>query len=133
MKHRLSIIGHYGKTGLAKSAPSAANSARRKPGKGGRVLTIDHRIAADLRQLFGADPGSRRSAAAIARELGQRSVRTNRASAREAAFDLMWGYEASGLVDDSPGPRGGAGWRLSAKGAALIARMLDPEALVRTR
>jgi hypothetical protein len=45
----------------------------------------------------------------------------------------MWGYEASGLVDDSPGPRGGAGWRLSVKGAALIARMLDPEALVRTR
>ena len=96
-------------------------------------LTIDHRIAADLRQFFGAHVGTRRTAAAIAREPGQRSVRTNRASAREAAFDLMWGYEASGLVDDSPGPRGGAGWRLSAKGAALIARMLDPEALVRTR
>lgn len=106
---------------------SAENSARRKPGKGGRVLTIDHRIAADLRQLFGADAGTRRSAAAIARELGQRSVRTNRVSAREAAFDLMWGYEASGLVDDSPGPRGGAGWRLSAKGAALIAQSLSAD------
>ena len=39
----------------------------------------------------------------------------------------MWGYEASGLVDDSPGPRGGAGWRLSAKGAALIAQSLSAE------
>lgn len=96
-------------------------------------MTIDHRIAADLRQIFGAGAGTRRTAAAIARELGQRSVRTNRVSAREAVFDLMWGYEASGLVDDSPGPRGGAGWRLSTKGAALIARSLDPEALVRTR
>ena len=133
MKHRLSIIGHYGKTALAKIARSAENPAHRKPQKGGRVLTNDDRVAADLRQLFGADVGTRRSAAEIARELLGRSVYTNRVAAREAAFDLMWGYEASGLVDDSPGPRGGAGWRLSAKGAALIARMLDPEALVRTR
>jgi hypothetical protein len=90
-------------------------------------MTNHHRIAADLRQLFGVDAGTRRSAAAIARELGQRSARTNRVSAREAAFDLMWGYEASGLVDDSPGPRGGAGWRLSAKGAALIEQSLSAD------
>lgn len=101
------------------------NSADRKPRKGGRVLTIDHRIAADLRQLFGADVGTRRSAAAIARELQGRSVYSNPVAAREAAFDLMWAYEASGLVDDSPGPRGGAGWRLSSKGAALVARSLS--------
>ena len=96
-------------------------------------MTNDHRIAADLRQLFGADAGARRSAAAIARELQGRSVYSGRAGARDAAFDLMWGYEASGLVDGSPGPRGGAGWRLSAQGAALIAKSRDPEALVRTR
>ena len=34
----------------------------------------------------------------------------------------MWDYEARALVEDSPGPRGGAGWSLSTKGAALIAR-----------
>lgn len=39
----------------------------------------------------------------------------------------MWGYEANGLVDDSPGPRGGAGWRLSTKGAALIAQSLSAD------
>ena len=91
-------------------------------------MTIDHRIAADLRQLFGVgvDAGARRSAAAIARTLNGRRVAANRVSAREAAFDLMWDYEARGLVDDSPGPRGGAGWRLSTKGAALIAGTLSP-------
>lgn len=87
-------------------------------------MTNNHRIAADLRQLFGVDAGARRSAAAIARALHQRSVAANRVTARDAAFDLMWEYEARGLVDDSPGPRGGAGWRLSAKGAALIAGTL---------
>ena len=61
--------------------------------------------------------------AAIARVLNQRSVTANRVTARDAAFDLMWAYEARGLVDDSPGPRGGAGWRLSTKGATLIAKM----------
>lgn len=88
-------------------------------------MTNDHRIAADLRQLFGTDAGTRRSAAAIARVLNQRSVTANRVTARDAAFDLMWVYEARGLVDDSPGPRGGAGWRLSTKGAALIAQSLS--------
>lgn len=92
-------------------------------------MTNDHRIAADLRQLFGADAGARRSAAAIARELQARSVYSSPAGAREAAFDLMWAYEARGLVDDSPGPRGGAGWRLSSEGAALIARSLSASAL----
>ena len=90
-------------------------------------MTIDHRIAADLRQIFGADVGARRSAAAIARALNQRSVAANRVSAREAAFDLMWDYEARGLVDDSPGPRGGAGWQLSTKGAALVAQSLSAD------
>ena len=80
-------------------------------------------IAAELRALFGGDAGTRRSAAAIARVLNQRSVTANRVTARDAAFDLMWAYEARGLVDDSPGPRGGAGWRLSTKGATLIAKM----------
>ena len=87
-------------------------------------MTNHHRIAAELRELFGVDAGARRSAAAIARTLGERSVAANRISAREAAFDLMWAYEARGLVDDSPGPRGGAGWCLSDKGAALIAGTL---------
>ena len=45
----------------------------------------------------------------------------------------MWGYEASGLVDDSPGPRGGAGWRLSTKGAALVAQSLSVDAPGRAR
>jgi hypothetical protein len=88
-------------------------------------MMIDHRSAADLRQLFGTDAGTRRSAAAIARTLNGRSVTANRVSAREAAFDLMWAYEARGLVDDCPGPRGGAGWCLSIEGAALIARSLS--------
>lgn len=88
-------------------------------------MTNDHRIAADLRQLFGVDAGARRSAAAIARTLGERSVAANRVSAREAAFDLMWDYEARGLVDDCPGPRGGAGWSLSTKGAALVAQSIS--------
>lgn len=124
VNYGLTIIGHYGKTGLAKLTLSAEDSARRKPGKGGRVLTIDHRIAADLRQLFGAGAGTRRSVAEIARAQQGRSVYASRVAAREVAFDLMWGYEASGLVDDSPGPRGGAGWQLSTKGAALIAQSL---------
>lgn len=85
-------------------------------------MTNDHRIADELRELFGVDAGVRLSAAAIARALQRRTVYANRVTAREAAFDLMWDYEARGLVDDCPGPRGGAGWSLSAKGAALIAR-----------
>ncbi|KTE04050.1 hypothetical protein ATE67_20420 [Sphingopyxis sp. H050] len=85
-------------------------------------MTNDHRIAAELRQLFGVEAGVRLSAAAIAGALHARTVYANRVSAREAAFDLMWNYEARGLVDDCPGPRGGAGWSLSARGAALIAR-----------
>lgn len=96
-------------------------------------MTNNHRIAADLRQLFGVDAGARRSAAAIARALNQRSVAANRVSARDAAFDLMWEYEARGLVDDSPGPRGGAGWRLSTKGAALVAQSLSVDAPGRAR
>lgn len=84
-------------------------------------MTNNHRIAADLCQLFGVNAGARRSAAAIARELNQRSVVANRVGAREAAFDLMWDYEARGLVDDRPGPHGGAGWRLTANGAAIVA------------
>ena len=55
-------------------------------------------------------------------EFGLKSLEPNRVNARDAAFDLMWDYESRGLVDDRPGPRGGAGWALSAKGAALIAR-----------
>ena len=30
---------------------------------------------------------------------------------------------ALGLAEPSPGPRGGAGWQLTAKGKALIARL----------
>lgn len=85
-------------------------------------MTNNHRIAADLRELLGVDVGARRSAAAIARALNQRSVAANRVSAREAAFDLMWDYEACRLVDDSPGPRGGAGRCLSDKRAAHVAQ-----------
>lgn len=62
------------------------------------------------------------SVADVARRLQARSVYSNRVTAREAAFDLMWDFEARGLVDDSPGPRGGAGWALSVSGAALIAQ-----------
>ncbi len=69
-------------------------------------MTNNHRIAVDLRDLFGV-------------------------SARDPTFDLMWDYEARGLVDDSPGPRGGAGWSLSSKGAALIAGTLTPTLPVR--
>lgn len=86
-------------------------------------MTNDHRIAAELQQLFGVEAGVRVAAATIARELQRRTVYANRVSAREAAFDVMWDYEARGLVEDSPGPRGGAGWRLSVKGAALIATL----------
>lgn len=85
-------------------------------------MTNDHRIAAELRGLFGVAAGARLTAAAIAQQLQRRTVYAYCATAREAAFDLMWNYEACGLVDDCPGPRGGAGWSLSAKGAALIAR-----------
>lgn len=88
-------------------------------------MTTNHRFAADLRQLFGIDAGGRRSAAAIARALNQRSVAANRVSARDAAFDLMWDYEARGLVDDSPGPRGGTGWCCSDNGAAVVAQSLS--------
>lgn len=85
-------------------------------------MTNDHRIAAELRQIFGVEAGGRMSAAAVTRQLQRRTIYANRVTAREAAFDLMWDFEAGGLVDDSPGPRGGAGWSLSTKGAALIAR-----------
>lgn len=96
-------------------------------------MTNDHRIAAELRRLFGVEAGLRRSAAEIARRLQKRSVYSNRAGAREAAFDLMWDDEARGLVDDSPGLRGGAGWRLSVQGAALIARVRSADVPVRGR
>lgn len=105
---------------------SVENSARSQRQKGADALTNEQRIAADLRQLFGADAGARLSAADAARAVQARSVQSNRVTAREAAFDLMWSYEARGLVDDSPGPRGGAGWSLSAEGAALIALSLSP-------
>ncbi|MBB4642694.1 hypothetical protein HNQ99_003030 [Rhizorhapis suberifaciens] len=77
----------------------------------------------DLRNLFGSQAGARLTLAEIARDLYKRSVLTNRQSARDAAFDLMWDYEARGYVDNSPGPRGGAGWKLSAKGASLVRRL----------
>lgn len=91
-------------------------------------MTNDHRIAAELRELFGVEAGARLSAAAVAQHLQRRTVTANRVTAREAAFNLMWDYEAVGLVDDSPGPRRGAGWSLSTKGAALIARSRSPGA-----
>lgn len=90
-------------------------------------MTNDHRIAADLRRFFGGEAGMRLAVAEVARTIHENSVYVNRADAREAAFDLMWGYEASGLVDDSPGPRGGAGWQLSTKGAALVAQSLSAD------
>ena len=87
-----------------------------------RKLSIaDERLAADLRELFGSDAGTRLAAADVARELFKRTVYTNRVAAREAAFAVMWDYEAKGFVNDSPGQRGGAGWALSEQGAALIA------------
>jgi hypothetical protein len=83
----------------------------------------NHRIAADLRNIFGAELDAQMTVAAIARQLCERSVYTNRVSAKAAAYDLMWDYEARGLVEDNPGPRGGAGWRLSPDGIALIERL----------
>jgi hypothetical protein len=80
-------------------------------------MTINRRIATELREVFGANAGAR-------------SVATHRASARDAAYDLMWDYEARGLIDDSPGPRGGAGWRLNAKGAALVAQCFSADVRV---
>lgn len=88
-------------------------------------MASNHRIAVDLQDLFGSEAGTRRTAAQIARELYRRSVYTNRAASHAGAFDLMWEYEARGLVENSPGLRGGAGWKLSAKGAALITRTLS--------
>jgi hypothetical protein len=96
-------------------------------------MTNDHRIAADLRQLFGVNAGARRTTAAIARALNQRSVAANRISARDVAFDLMWDYEARGLIDDSPDPRGGAGWQLSTKGGALVAQSISTNVPGRAR
>lgn len=90
-------------------------------------MTNDHRIAADLRRFFGGEAGTRLAVAEVARSIHENSVYVNRVGAREAAFDLMWSFEADGFVDNSPGPRGGAGWRLSAKGAALIAQSLSAD------
>lgn len=86
-------------------------------------MTSNQRIAADLLDLFGTEAGTRLTAAEVAHNLYHRSVYVNRQSARDGAFDLMWDYEARGLVEDSPGKRGGAGWKLSTKGAALISRL----------
>lgn len=85
-----------------------------------------HRIASELRNLFGANPTTRLTAADIANDLYARSPFANRVSAREAAFALIWDYEARGLVENRPGPRGGAGWVLTPKGAALVARYYSP-------
>ncbi|XOK15610.1 hypothetical protein ACI6PO_28085 (plasmid) [Agrobacterium tumefaciens] len=79
-----------------------------------------HRIAADLRNLFGPEAGTRRALADIASDLYKSSPFINRIDARERAFALMWDYEAKGFVVNSPGSRGGAGWALSMNGAALI-------------
>jgi len=86
----------------------------------------DHRIAVRLQKLFGHDVGTRRSSGDVAGAVFQRSVFVNRQAARDEAFDLMWDYESRGLVENSPGPRGGAGWTLSEKGAALIASLMKP-------
>ncbi|QPB24333.1 hypothetical protein [Rhizobium sp. 007] len=56
----------------------------------------------------------------LARDIYKRSASINRIDARERAFAAMWDYEAKGFVVNSPGSRGGAGWALSMKGAALI-------------
>ncbi len=79
-----------------------------------------HRIAAELHNLFGGDRARRLSAADVAQDLHARSPYVNRVAAKEAAYALMWDYEALGLVEDRPGPRGGAGWGLTVKGAALL-------------
>lgn len=90
-------------------------------------MVENHRVATDLRNLFGSQSGARLTLAEIARDLYKRSVLTNRHSARDGAFDLMWDYEVRGYVENSPGPRGGAGWKLSAKGAALVRRFHGPD------
>ncbi|MGE6695018.1 hypothetical protein [Sphingobium yanoikuyae] len=90
-------------------------------------MAENHRVATDLRNLFGSQAGSRRTLAEISRDLYKRSVLTNRQAARDGAFDLMWDYEARGYVENSPGPRGGAGWKLSTKGAVLVERFHGPD------
>ena len=50
------------------------------------------RIAAELQNLFGTDPGGRLSAAKVANNLSARSPLVNRTSATEAAFARMWDY-----------------------------------------
>lgn len=84
------------------------------------LMMNNRRVAAELRDLFGSEPLKRMTLAEVAANLYERSVYTNRTAARNSAFDLMWDYEARGLVENSPGPRGGAGWKLSATGAALM-------------
>lgn len=87
----------------------------------------DARRAAELRNLFGAAAATRLSAAAVTRAIGSRSVYTKRSAAREAAFDLMWRFEADGYVKASPGPRDGAGWSLTERGAALVRQFYGPQ------
>lgn len=65
--------------------------------------------------------GVRYAAGAIAEGLPrieQRTPYTGQLVRRE-----MTKMVALGLAEPSPGPRGGAGWQLTAKGKALIARL----------
>lgn len=81
--------------------------------------------AIELHNLFGGDASSRLTVGEVAQALYARTVYTNRVSAREAAFAVMWDYEEQGLVESRPGPRGGAGWTLTPRGAALLSGSLS--------
>lgn len=82
------------------------------------------RIAGELRRYFGSEAGVRLTTAEIGRELPAAS-RWSRPVEREAVEFLVGRFKASGYVVDAPGPRGGRGWALSDRGAALIAAVMN--------
>lgn len=78
------------------------------------------RIAAELRRYFGADAGVRLTATEIGRVLPAAS-RWSRLAERKAVYMVVQRFKARGYIVEVPGPRGGEGWALSDRGAALVA------------
>ena len=89
--------------------------SKRRPSKAA------YRQASRLFLYLGAVAGERRSAADVARELPTLDQRTP--MTKHLVQDLMDEFMAAGLAEAAPGPRGGKGWCLSEKGAALIKRV----------
>jgi DNA invertase Pin-like site-specific DNA recombinase len=103
------------------AAPPPAPPMQQAPAKRKLLSRRKRETAILLQRYLGSEVGVRYAAGAIAEGLpriDQRTPYTGQLVQRE-----MTKMVALGLAEPSPGPRGGAGWQLTAKGKALIAQL----------